>query len=249
MTMAFPFLILGIILGGVLTIITLVFAIISLANSKTNNALAWGAGFAVSLTIVLISVFQMIHRVADKVKSGINWAKEQDNSSYSTYNDDAARKTERQEWLDSLQLHNIAKYENKIPADFYMNTPAVKDENGLITIPFLYPFQFRYNSVSYTGDIVMEGEDSVFVNNVSQIAFDENFAIIKVDNTQSQELLKAGKPEAEYLLFDLRTRNYESAPNMEKLLDLANRIGYTGPSQMQHLSDACRGWIEYDMYD
>jgi hypothetical protein len=90
----------------------------------------------------------------------------------------------------------------------------------------------------------MQFEDSVLVDNVSQIAFDKNFAIIKSENKNSPELLKAGRAEIEYHLFDLRTRNYETAPNLEKLLDLANRIGYEGPTTMQYLSDACRGYAE-----
>ncbi|MCW3070444.1 MAG: hypothetical protein JWO44_334 [Bacteroidetes bacterium] len=248
--MNFALIVLGLVLGGILTLVTLVFAIISLANSKTNNALAWGGGFILSLAIVLFSIFQLMHKISDKVKQGVEWAKTQENNQYNSMNKDGeARKTERQEWLDSLQLHNIAKYEDKIPADFYANKPAAKDSNGLIRVPFLYPFEFRYNSVSYTGDIVMEGEDSVFVGNVSQIAFDENFAILKADNSQSPDVMKAGHAETEYMLFDLRTRNFETAPNLEKLLDLGKRIGYTGPEQMQYLSDACRGWIEYPAYD
>lgn len=237
----------GIIIGGLMTIVTLVFAIISLANGRTNKALAWGAGFIIALAIVIVSVSQMVHKVSDKVKDGIEWAKEHENAR--TSDEDEARKDERQEWLDSLQLHNIQKYENKIPADYYINNPPAKDANGKTIVPFLYPFQLLYNNTTQTADIVINGEDSVFVNNVSQIAFDENFAIIKVDNSQSQEMQKAGHPEIEYLLFDLRTRNFETAPNLEKLLDLADRIGYVGPTQMSYLSDVCRGWIEYPTYD
>lgn len=247
--MAFPLIMLGLILGGILTLVTLVFAIISLAKGKTNNGLAWGGGFLLSLAIVIVSVFQLVHRVSEKIADGIEWIDEKNNALGGINNEDETHKKERQEWLDSLQLHNIAKYENKIPMDYYANKPPVKDSKGLTLIPFLYPFQIRYNSVSYTGDIIMEGEDSVFVQNVSQIAFDENFALIKTDNSQSPDLLKAGRPEAEYLLFDLRTRNYEEAPNMEKLLDLGNRIGYVGPTTLQYLSDACRGWIENMTYD
>ncbi|MCW3104293.1 MAG: hypothetical protein JWO09_2733 [Bacteroidetes bacterium] len=248
--MNFALILLGLILGGLLTIVFLVLAVIAMANSRTNKALGWGAGFVAALAIVVISVFQLVHKVSDKVKEGLEWTEaQQSGHNNNMNNNDEAHKAERQEWLDSLQLHNIAKYESTIPADFYTNRPAVKDSKGLIRIPFLYPFEFRYNSVSYTGDIVMEGEDSVFVENVSQIAFDENFAIIKADNSQSPDLLKAGHPEMEYMLFDLRTRNFENASTMEGLLDLGRRIGYTGPQQLQYLSDACRGWIEYPSND
>jgi predicted tellurium resistance membrane protein TerC len=93
--MAFALILLGLILGGILTIVTIIFAIISLANGKSKNALMWGVGFAISLTIVLVSIFQMVTRVTDKVKSGIDWVKEQENSQH--INNDETKKAERQE--------------------------------------------------------------------------------------------------------------------------------------------------------
>jgi hypothetical protein len=246
--MAFALIILGLIIGGILAIICLVFAIIGLANNQKQKAIGWSVGFLISLIIVIFSVFKMVHRVSEGVQTGIDWVKEHKDDI--TINEDTQfRKTERQEWLDTLQAHLLDKYENNVPVDFYINKPAVKDSSGLIKVPFLYPYLIRYNDITSTGDIIIEGEDSVFVENVSQIAFDENFAIIKADNSQSPELLKAGRPETEYLLYDMRTRNFENAPNNEKLLNLADRIGYTGPIQMQYLSDVYRGWIVYTDYD
>jgi hypothetical protein len=245
--MTFALLLVGIIFGGIMAIISVIFSIISLANSRSNKAIGWGAGFLVSLAVLIICIVQMVHKVANKVKQSVEWAQTHENRNYS-YNAEML-KSDRQEWLDSLQMHGIAKYEGKVPADFYVNTTVVKDGNGIRIVPFLYPFQFRYNSNTGTGDIVMGGEDSVFVQNVSQIAFDENFALIKCDNSQSSELLKSGKPETEYLLFDLRTRNSETVPNMEKLIDLGNRIGYVGPTSLRYLSDALRGYVEEETYD
>lgn len=247
--MTFVLIMLGLILGGILTLVSLIFAIISLANSKTNNAIAWGAAFIISLGIVLFSVFQLIHRVSDKIKNTVEWAKEQEVNKYNNTQDDATSKNERQEWLDTLQLNNLAKYEDKVPADFYVNKAPVKDSNGLITVPFIYPYSIRYNSATSTGDLIMEGSDSIFMKNISQIAFDQNFAIMKIDNTESPEALKSGHTETEFYLYDLRTRNSEPAPNNEKLLDLGKRIGYTGNTQMHYLSDAYRGWIVYQDYD
>jgi hypothetical protein len=238
---------LGLIFGGIMTLICIVFAIISLANSKAKNAIGWAIGFVISLSIVLFSIFQFVHRVSEKVKDGIDWAKQQQTINNTT--DEQTRKDERQEWLDTLQANNMLKFEDHVPADFYVNRPAVKDTNGIITVPFIYPFSIRYNQVTYTGDLIMEGSDSVFVQNITQVAFDQNFAIMKIDNTQSESALKAGHTETEYLLFDLRTRNFEPAANNEKLLDLGRRIGYTGNTQMHYLSDAYRGWIEYVDYD
>jgi hypothetical protein len=248
--MAFSLIIVGLVIGGILSLVSLVFAIISLSNSKSKNALGWFIGFIISVTILVYSIFQFVHRVSEKVKDGINWVDEHKNEmNITTGADTEARKAERQEWLDTLQNHILYKYQDKIPVDFYINKPAVTDANGIITVPFLYPYLIRFNNVYGTGDIIIEGKDSIFVQNVSQIAFDENFAIIKADNTNSPELLKAGHPETEYLLFDMRTRNFENAPNNEKLMDFADRIGYIGPKQMQSLSDVYRGWIVYTEYD
>jgi hypothetical protein len=246
--MTFTLIVLGLVIGGIMTLVSLIFGIISLSNSKSKNALGWFIGFLISISLVIASVVQMVHRISEKVKTGIEWAKEHDNN-INISTDDESRKRERQETLDSLQLHQMEKYEDKVPVEFYINKPAVKDAKGLITVPFLYPYLIRYNDVSSTGDLFIESLDSIFVQNISQIAFDQNFAIIKVDNSQSPELLKAGHRETEYLLYDMRTRNYEDAPNNEKLLDLADRIGYTGPTQMQYLSDLYRGWIVYQDYD
>ena len=46
--MFFPLVIIGLIFGGLLTLLCLVFAIISLAKERYRNALIWGGGFVVA---------------------------------------------------------------------------------------------------------------------------------------------------------------------------------------------------------
>jgi len=246
--MNFAMILLGLILGGAMMLISLIFAIISLSGKNNKNAIRWSIGFVISLAVVVVFVIKMVERVSDKVKTGIEWAEEHQGQITIDKNE-GERKIQRQNFLDSLQAHLLDKYIDHVPVEFYINKAVVKDSNGLITVPFLYPYLIRFNDVSSTGDIFIEGQDSIFVQNVSMIAFDQNFAIIKTDNSQSPALLKAGRPEIEYLLFDMRSRNSIDAPNNEKLLDIADRIGYVGPKQMQPLSDAYRGWIVYQDYD
>lgn len=246
--MILTLMIIGIIIGGMLTILSIVFMIISLAQGKNHNAISWAIVFVISVSILIYSLSQLLHRVVNKVKTSVEWMKEHENDSKWSYNsnDDETRKMDRQNWLDTLQAYNMDKYDGKVPADFYINKTAVKDSKGLITVPFIYPYSIRYNSLTGTGDLLMEGNDSVFVNNISQIAFDNNFAIIKVDNSQSPAMLKQNHADIEYLLYDMRTRNFEPAKNNEMLLDLGKRIGYTGSTQMNYLSEDYKGWIEYD---
>jgi hypothetical protein len=66
--------------------------------------------------------------------------------------------------------------------------------------------------------------------------------IAKVDNRYSQDLLRAGRGEIEYVFFDLRTAEYEAFPNKELLMKIAGKIGYTGPEEMTSLSTSYRGW-------
>lgn len=250
--MGFSLIIIGIIIGGILTILTVVMAIIALSGGKSKNALAWAGGFVVSLAIVIFSVVQLVQKLSHKIKSGVEWLEEHGNNNYSsatTYSNDDYLKNERQYFLDTLQKYTNEIHDGKVPADFYINKEAVADANGIITVPFLYPYFIRYNNATYTGDIITETSDSTFVQNVTALAFDQNFAIVKVDNSQSPELLKANHSETEYLLYDLRTRNFEPAVNKEKLMDLAKRIGYTGPTEMLYLSEYYKGWIKYEEYD
>lgn len=246
--MSFILIVLGLVLGGIMTLISLVFAIISLANKNNTNAVRWSVGFVISLMVLIFFVIRMVQRVSEKVETGIEWVEEHKGEININVNEEE-QKIERQQWLDTLQANLLDKYIDNVSVEFYINKPAVKDAKGLIIVPFLYPYLIRYNDLTSTGDIFIEGQDSIFVENVSQIAFDMNFAIIKTDNTQSPELLKAGRPEIEYLLFDMRSRNSMDTPNNEKLLDIADRIGYNGPKQMKYLSDVYRGWIVYTEYD
>ena len=248
--MHFSLLVIGIIIGGLMTLVTLIFTIISLAGGKTGNAGAWGAGFIVAISILIFSIIQFVQRMSDKVKEGIEWIDEHKNdTSYNGDSDREYKKDDRQAWLDTLQLHINEKYEGKVPVEFYINRTAKADADNIITVPFLYPYSIKYNLNNSTGDMISETSDSTFVQNISQIAFDQNFAIIKVDNSASPELLRANRAETEYLLFDMRSRNFESVANKEKLMDLARRIGYTGPEDMNYLYDDYKGWVDYPEYD
>lgn len=242
MTATFSLTITGIILGGIGLLLCLIFAIIKLAAGKNQQAGIWAVGFAVALVIVIVSVFGLVRAIKEKVtETAENWKNNFEN--YDQSQDDY-QKNERQYWLDTLDLYTNEMYKSKMPQGYYKNEEIQPDSlTGKMMLPFLFPYSLNYDSYNYIGDIM--ANDSVFVYNVSEFAFDENFVIAKIDNKYSKELLKQGHAEIEYLLFDLRTGNYESAPNKEKLMDLANRIGYTGPSDMKYLSDAYRGWVGY----
>ncbi len=237
--------IIGIAIGGIATLLTLIFTIISLSGGKNKNAGIWGIGFVIAITILILSIFQVVKRAMNKVKSGIERLEENKNNGLSLNEDrDEYNKQERGYFLDTLKKYTNPSYEGKVPADFYDNKPAENAVDGKIIVPFVYPLSIRYSSMDFLGEILSDVNDSVFLKNISQMAFDENFAIAKCDNTNDKALLKQGNAAIEYVLFDLRTREYLPFENEQQLVEKAGKIGYTGPSQMTYLTDLYRGWIE-----
>jgi hypothetical protein len=250
--MSTSLLIIGIVIGGIATLVSIIFTIISLATGKNQNAGAWAIGFVISITILILSAYQMIIRVGEKVKSGVEWLEEQNNNKDKSKDYDADdtsyARQERQDFLDTLKKYVNPSFADKVPADFYDNkAPQTREEE--IVVPFLYPLSIRYNTNEFSGDIISDVNDSVFLANVTQMAFDENFAIAKVDNSSDKALLKAGRGEIEYILFDLRTREYLDFVSYEQLLDKSNKIGYTGPASMTNLSVLYRGWTDPLTFD
>ncbi len=245
--MSISIIIIGLVLGGITTLVTVIFTIISLATGKSKNAVAWGAGFVIALSILIFSIFQVVKKIGEKAKSGIEWLEENKNKGL-TYNGDsdnlAYQEQERQYFLDTLQKYTNEALKDKAPADYYANKPANPAVDSKITLPFVFPFSMRYNVDTYMGDIISDINDSVYLNNISQIAFDENFAIAKVNNSNDKELLKAGRGEIEYVLFDLRTREYLVFTSEQQLIEKSGKIGYSGSQYMELLSDLYRGWLE-----
>jgi hypothetical protein len=243
--MSLSLFVIGIVIGGIATLLTVIFAIISLAAGKNQSAAAWAAGFVISIVILGTSIFQVVKRVTEKVKSGVEWLEDHKNEFDKPVDDDSEySKTERQNFLDTLKKYTNPSLEGKVPADYYANKKADKNESGKYVLPFVYPFAIRYDEADYTGEIISTGSDSVFLAHISEMAFDENFVIAKVNNAGDDALLKSGRGEVEYILFDLRTREFLNFVSRETLIDKAGKIGYTGSNYMSPLSELYQGWTD-----
>lgn len=247
--MSIAIIIIGLIVGGLLTLTTVIFTIISLAQGKTKNAAAWGGGFIVALSILILSIFGMVRRIEQKAINGIDWLEKNANKNNGlTYNGDsdnlAYQEQERKYFLDTLEKYTNESLKDKVPADYYANKPADPAVDNKLVLPFVYPLSMRYNTETYMGDIISDVNDTVYLNNVSQIAFDENFAIAKVNNAGDTKLLKEGRGEVEYVLFDLRTREFLTFTSEHQLIEKAGKIGYAGGTYMELVSELYRGWLE-----
>ena len=242
----FAIYLLGIILGGIVALVCLIFTIIMLANGKKNPSIIWGVSFIVSLCVLILFIIQMVQGVVGKAKDRFKDLAELNNQhQHKDYAEsEYASETAKKKWLDTLQFYVRENVKSKVPADFYENKKVQINADGSVIAPFIYPYSLKFSRDNYgVADVINDQNDSVFVRNVLSFSFDENFVIAKIDNKGSADLLKNGSPEIEYILFDMRTGVYESYNNEEKLHNFADRIGFVGSLSMRYLSTEYYFWI------
>ena len=234
----------GLVLGGIATIVSVVFAILSLVNGKGVTSLIWFIVFIFSITILIFSIVQVVRNVTDKVKTGAEWIHEEGDRMVAESID--YKVSERQDWIDTLKFYVSEPMQKVVPPDFYENKEHFSYTNGSFEAPFIYPYFFRIQSNHELGDLVGINKEKVIIHNVAQLAFDKNYAILKIDNSLDTDQLKNNIPEVAYILFDLQKGTYQSFPNREKLKDAAEHAGYKGDYFMHELIYCYRGWLEED---
>jgi len=242
----FAFSLIGIIIGGIATLATLVFAVLSLVAGKNEKAAYWSIGFAISISIVIFSVVQLIERVENKVISGVEWLKEHENN-LSTINNSPTdySKNERANLLDSLKTLVDTKYKNTIPFSFYKNNKEQLLDVNTDTLPFIYPYAFEYKNYNFNlVDVSQKGRSLALVENIAQVAYNGHFLLMKVDKTNTE--LKNNEPEIFYLLFDLKTGTQKQFLNSKKLIEEASAMGYSGNTEMMYISDMYQAWFAND---
>lgn len=242
----FAFSLIGIIIGGIATLATLVFAVLSLVAGKNEKAAYWSIGFAISISIVIFSVVQLIERVEHKVISGVEWLKKYENNLSTTSNSQTDySKNERTNLLDSLKTLVDTKYKNAIPFSFYKNNKEQLLDVNTDTLPFIYPYAFEYKNYNFNlVDVCQKERSLALVENIAQVAYNGHFLLMKIDKTNIE--LKNNEPEISYLLFDLKMGTQKQFLNAKKLIEEASAMGYSGNTEMMYISDMYQAWFAND---
>lgn len=238
----FAFSLIGIIIGGLATLVTLIFTVLSLVAGKNEKAAYWAIGFAISISVVIFSVVQMVERVEHKVISGIEWLKENENSSFTSENDQLDySKTERENLMDTLKTLVDSKYKNDIPFAFYQKNKGPLQDVDSDTLPFIYPYAFEYKEYNFNLVNVLQSASLPLVDHISQLAYDAHYLLLKVDKTNTE--LKNNEPEISYFLIDLKTGIKKQFLNSKKLSEEASAMGYKGNTEMMYISDLFQAWF------
>lgn len=237
----FAFSLIGIIIGGLATLVTLIFTILALVAGKNENAAYWAIGFAISISVVIFSVVQMAERVSNKVKSGVEWLKEHENTSFTTEDDQVDySRSERDNLIDTLKTLVDSKYKNAIPFSFYQDKGHLQDVDS-DTLPFIYPYAFEYKDYNFNLLNVLQNPSVTMVDRISQLAYDSHYLLLKVDKTNTE--LKNNEPEISYFLIDLKSGKQTQFLNSKKLIEEASAMGYKGNTEMMYISDLYQAWF------
>jgi hypothetical protein len=220
------------VVGAVASLFTLIFLIISLARKK-NTVRGWLLAFGISLLITVFSFTQFVSGITDSLKNAAQKIEVQKNSN------DSLVLREKSNFLDTLRKYTNEKYAVSELYQGYMNGNS---RDSIINLPFVFPFSINYTTKSGIGNLIRDTNDSICLINISQMAFDENFMIAKIKIPENQKA-ESSSLIGEYILFDLRTREYLDFPTLEILKDKSEKIGYTGPRDMQDLSVIYKGWL------
>ncbi len=237
----FAFSLIGIIIGGIATLVTLMFAILSLVAGKNENAAYWAISFVISISVVVFSVVQIVERVENKVKSGIEWVKQEENNIVTTKEDSFDHsKTERKKLIDSLKTLVSLRYETSVTADFYSAFSKQIQDGENDTLPFIYPYAFEYKNYNFNLINIVQ-PDLPMIDHISQLAYDSHFLLLKIDRTNTE--LNNNEPEISYFLIDLKTGKQTQFLNSKKLQKVASENGYKGNTDMIYISDLYQAWF------
>jgi hypothetical protein len=218
-------LIISIVVFGILTILTVIFSIISFANSKKSKFI-WLGGFAFSMIALISSVFFLVSGIAQKANSfgnnlenALNAANKNvlnqiDTSEFKTYAIADSVNSEQIEYLISIESQT---HKGEVPKQFY-HYLGFKDYYRL---PLKYPFSLHcidsLDNASLFNEIKVarfdendNGEKDCAVNNISEFVFDENMLIAK------RKFQEDNKEKTTYIIYHFEQGRLEEIESINK---------------------------------
>lgn len=231
--MSFGIIVAGILIGAIGTIAFIILSIIALASGNRKNTITFSTLFVMCLIIAILSVAEMVTRVAQKVKSGVNNIAEK----VDEIKEDNEKETrEYREWLRSIAPE---QYRDSLDNDFF---DTFDQEKNVYCVPMVYPYRLEMNTV-YEGHArlsVVKGippADIAGLEAITEAAFDKSFLLMKRDYSKSDVRPAADAPEVSYILFEFSTGKSTVLYNKQKLMEEAEKAGYTGKKELEEIDE------------
>lgn len=230
--MTISLLIIGIILGVIGALVTLILSIVHLAGGKSRSGIILGVSFIMSVIIVVLSIVETIKRGSNKIKEGVEWVKEQGKNNNST-------------WSSHYDKHNSNSYYAFIPEGNKDSiSPKFYDarDNNNYCIPLVYPYRFNSEDnmiMTYASleRFNTDKKDSCLkdLRCISGFTFDDKLLLAKRDNNEMMRVdgnKKSDLPDYTYFLFDFATGKCRAFMNEDRMMDEAEKRGFNGQKYM-----------------
>jgi hypothetical protein len=218
----------------ILTVIALIFGVITFANNKPNKFI-WLIVFLCSIIGLLICIFTFVRKTVNAVENLTENAIGQ----FESFGDSLSK-------LESVDQHQANSNSPQIQLlKSYLDPAVLNNEpeefcsylgfKDYYRYPLRYPFSIHCNFEQTNGELYNEknvfrfdendnGEIYIDIDNINKIAFDKNYLLIEQTTTST----RTDKIIYHYILFDFDTEKKEEVKSFQKLLELAKQKGYVG---------------------
>lgn len=224
----------AIVVSGIMTVVSVVFTIISFAYSKRGK-FGWLAGFISSLAVLLVTVFFItVHtkskteEFADDIKNAAynNIISNIDTVSFKDYNFADSLNSPQIKWLKQIQP---AEYTGKVHDQFY-NYLGFRDYYRL---PLRYPFSLHcveapekgwlFNELNVTKfDESDNGEIDCKITDIESFVFDEKFLIGK------SSAINGDVKKEFYFIYHFSNGKTEKFNYSDEVKKRAREVGFRG---------------------
>jgi len=235
----------------IMTVVSLVFMVIGLANNKRNKFF-WMGSFFVSLAICISCVVIFVRKTTQTVENYTNQfesAYVDQQLEHGMLGDNPVYKAgaEGNTQLDRIRAMVPDSLKNAVPSDFY----EYLGYRDYYRMPLRYPYAIHCIDVFDQGYLFKEdkvtqfdrndnGEQDMGISMIGSIAYDDKFLLIEL----AYQAGGTDQPAPEkYLLFEFDKEAKTSAKSLKKLLELAKRKGYKGPEELTPLEAYHKGFF------
>ncbi|MBA3663702.1 MAG: hypothetical protein H0W61_05785 [Bacteroidetes bacterium] len=220
------------ILLGLLTVVAIVFSIISFAN-RGKHKFTWLAIFVSAFIALCVCIYLAVSTTVDRVAG---FAKDlpvtysNDNGEDKGYNFADSLHSKQIEYLKLIEPEN---FKGKVPAQFY-NYLGYQD---YYRIPLKYPFALHCENVITNGILFNEeavvsfnandnGEKDCHIHNIIKFIFDENILVAEIVSSPGT------KENDGYLIYHFGTGDREEIKNLADVEARLKQLNFTRPLKL-----------------
>ncbi len=222
----------------VMTVISLIFGIIALANNKQNKYV-WLATFFCSLIGLIICIVIFVRKAVNTVQNftenAIGQFENFGDSLSAIGSIDTHKANNASAHIALLKSYLPSNVSGTEPEEFYTYL-GFKD---YYRYPLRYPYSIHCMYTKDNGELYNEsnvvrfdendnGEIYAGVSNIHKIAFDKSYLLVEqtITSTRTDKMIN------HYVLYSLDTEKKEETTSLPKLIQLAKERGYTGPDTL-----------------